>query len=182
MEDMCGIATDLSYLKPEHPISFRALFSTDSVEVAMSCFDDRRCPSLLNPNGTQIDLSGRVPGAPSQGDKGDRSRGKQRVSDAAWTFTIRRVPYDEAVSDFWKVIYNAEARSISSSSARGVGAVVFRKKQFVDLFGQLQKVISARGKTGPTPVVAMESHAVASGSNVRSQVPGFEPPPKRMRF
>jgi hypothetical protein len=182
MEDMCEIATSLSNLKVDHPISFRGLMSTDSVEVAMSCFDDRRCPSLISPSGTAIDLKGRVPGAPAQSNAGDRSRGKQRVSDAAWTFTIRRTTFEEAVSDFKKLIMNAEARSISSSAARGTGAVVFRKKQFVDLFGQLQKVVSARGKTGPTSVVAMESHSVSGGGNVREADSVLERAPKRMRF
>lgn len=182
MEDLCSIAASLENLKPIHPISHRGLLSTDSIEVAMSCFDDRRCPSFINPSGTAIDLKGRVPRAPAQSAARDKSRGKQRISDAAWTFTVRRTTFGEAVSDLRKVIYNAETRSISSSAARGTGAVVFRKTQFIELFSQLQRLVSAKGKGGPTLTAAMESQTIEGGGDARGRVPGYEPPPKRMRF
>lgn len=120
------------------PLGPRSLFSKDWIVVALSCFGEITCPSFYHANGTAINLDGNLPRPSGDSNSGgDRRKGKQTTSNAAWTFAVRRVQYDEALGDLRRVLSKKEARSISSSIARGLGCVVISGKQFGELFASL---------------------------------------------
>jgi hypothetical protein len=152
LQSMLDIVRDLGSIKDETPIGSRSLFSNDPISVALSCFSEGTCPSFLHANGTTINLAGNLPRPSGEPDtsKG-RPRGKQSTSNAAWTLAVRRVRFDEAVSDLRKVLNEKAARSVSTSIARGLGCVVFSGKQFAVLFEKLGKLASVM--SGSTSLV-----------------------------
>jgi hypothetical protein len=137
------LVKDHSSLKETYPIGPRALFSTDFVEIAMSCFGEKSCPSFFNPNGTPILLDKPLPD-PSTRERQNRGKqkGKQQSSSGGWTFTVRRVRFDEAVGDLRKVLSERMARSVSFNVARATGCVTLRGKTFAEIFGLLKDLSS----------------------------------------
>lgn len=143
---MIDIIRGLPVISDTTPIGPRGLFTKDMIVVALSCFSEGTCPSLIHANGTPINLDGNLP-RPSTGSNKDKSqpRGRQTTSNAAWTFAIRRVRFDEALGDLRNMLREKQARSVSSSVARGLGCVVITGKQFGELFAglsDLTKILS----------------------------------------
>lgn len=137
IKQMIEISRDVSLISDSTPIGPRALFSTDPIIVALSCFSESSCPSFLHPNGSPIDLAGNLPRPSGESSRGGRARGKQQTSNASWTFAVRRVRFDESVGDLRKILKERMARSVSSSVARATGCVVFSGKQFSEIFSLL---------------------------------------------
>lgn len=158
VKHMIEISHNLGNLKPDYPIGPRALFSLDPIEVAMSCFSEGTCPSFLHPNGTPIDLRGRLPRASDFNRRQENTRGKQAVSNASWTFAVRRVRFDEAVGDIRKVLKEGTARSVSSSVARGTGCIVFSGTAFAEIFAKLGDLVA---------VSEGSSHLISAVENTR---------------
>jgi hypothetical protein len=141
---MISICLDPSSISHNTPLGSRALFSNDPIIVAMSCFGEGTCPSFFHANGTPIDLTGSLPRPPGESAVGKPgSKGKQTVSNAAWTLAVRRVRFDEAIGDLRKVLMEKKARSISTSIARGLGCTVFSGKQFAVIFESLGELAGA---------------------------------------
>jgi hypothetical protein len=143
VRQMIELSSSLRNLKATHPIGSRALFSLDAIEVAMSCFSEGTCPSFIHANGSPIDLRGRLPRASDfNNQQRGSSRGKQAISNASWTFAVRRVRYDEAIGDFRKMMKEGIARSVSTSVAKGTGCIVFQGNSFAEIFTDLAKLVT----------------------------------------
>lgn len=141
IERLIEISKSTANIKSSDPLGPRALFTKDAITVAMSCFGESSCPSFIHPNGTPINLTGSLPRPSGEQTSRQRgARGRQQTSNAAWTFAVRRVRFDEAIGDFRKLLREKTARSISSSVARGTGCVVFQGKQFSDIFNSLSQL------------------------------------------
>jgi hypothetical protein len=142
---LCG---SLEKLNATHPIGPEGLFSNDPLEIAMSCFNTGSCPSFRHPSGVPVDL--RSLKAPSQPTEFKRKGGKgpQQVNNGGWIFSVRRVDYSEAVSDFRVMIKEGEARSMSSSAARNLGYFVITGGNFEKTFALLRECLTVINKTG----------------------------------
>jgi len=153
--NLLDLSRDISRLGENDPIGPRALFTRNSIEVAMSCFGESSCPSFYHPNGTSINLIGSLPSAPREFNRQrGQPKGKQQVSNAAWTFAVRRIRFEEAIGDLRKVLNEKTARSVSSSVARGTGCVVISGKGFAEIFGKLSELCKVLGGASLDPSLA----------------------------
>jgi hypothetical protein len=163
---MIEIIRGLPVINDSTPLGSRALFSKDMITVALSCFGEGTCPSFIHANGTPIDLSGTLPRPSREQTMGrDKPRGRQTTSNAAWTFAIRRVRYDEALGNLRTLLNNKQARSVSSSIARQLGCVVIQGKQFGEMFGALSDLASISSGTSDVSRPLGESNMGGTADN-----------------
>jgi hypothetical protein len=125
----------------DDPLSANSLFCTDKLEVAMSCFPENSCPSFRHPSGVPIKLTSDK--APSPPKDQTRSKGTGanagQINNGGWIFTIRRVAFKEAVTDFTTMMKLKEARSTSSAVARQMGNFVLSGANFESIFQKLKQ-------------------------------------------
>jgi hypothetical protein len=144
----------LEDLEDDVPVGVEALFSNDPVEVLLSCFKTGACPSFRHPSGVPIDLSARKPPSPPSESVSKKGKGPGQVNNGGWVFSIRRVDFVEAVSDFRILIREKEARSMGSAASRGLGHFVLSGGNFERVFLALKDVI---GSIDPSSVAQVET-------------------------
>lgn len=133
----------LEEIPDEYPLGPEAMFSEDLVEIGLSCFKTGSCPSFRHPSGVAIDLSKtKPPGPPRENENNRRSKQPQQVNNGGWIFSVRRVAFDEAVSDFKILVREREARSLGSASSRGLGFFVLSGGNFERVFLEMRKSIA----------------------------------------
>jgi hypothetical protein len=137
------LTKSLDDLDVETPVGPEAMFSTDPVEVLMSCFKPGACPSFRHPSGVPIDLSHRKAPGPPQDSSSKKGKGPQQVNNGGWVFSIRRVDFTEAVSDFRILLREKEARSLGSAASRGLGHFVLSGGNFERVFMALKEVMGS---------------------------------------
>lgn len=137
----------------ETPLGPEAMFSTDPIEVAMSCFKDGSFPSFRHPSGVPIDLSLRKAPGPQLSNQSKKGKGPQSVNNGGWIFSVRRVDFVEAVSDFRLLLKEKEARSLGSAASKGLGYFVLAGGNFERVFLKLRDVI---GTIDPSSVANPE--------------------------
>jgi hypothetical protein len=140
----CTLLKDsVNNLGDDVPVGPEAMFSTDPVEVLMSCFKSGACPSFRHPSGVPIDLTLRKPPGPPKETVSKKGKGAQQVNNGGWVLSIRRVDFVEAVSDFRTLIREKEARSLGSAASRGLGHFVLSGGNFERVFLALKDVIGS---------------------------------------
>jgi hypothetical protein len=135
------LSSPLDEISLDDPIGPEAMFSTDPLEIAMSCFKPNCCPSFRCPSGVKIDLSLTKPPAPPNSRTEKKGKGPQQINNGGWIFSVRRVDFFEAVSDFRILIKEREARSLGSSASRGLGYFVLSGGNFERVFLDMRRVI-----------------------------------------
>jgi len=143
----------LTEIDDETPIGPEGMFSTDPIEVLMSCFKMGACPSFRHPSGVAVDLSLRKPPAPPSDLERKKGKGPQQVNNGGWVFSVRRVDYVEAVSDFRTLVKEKEARSLGSAASRGLGHYVISGGNFERVFLELRDVLAS---IDPTSILEVE--------------------------
>jgi len=142
------ITTGTDAINDDFPIGPEGIFSDDPTEVAMSCFASNGCPSFRHPSGVPVDLRSSKPPTPPTEIRRKGGRGPQQVNNGGWIFSIRRVDYNEAVSDFRIMTQQGEARSMSSSAARGLGYFVVSGGNFEKVFMKLKECLKLTVPSG----------------------------------
>jgi len=138
----------LNILDKSYPIGPEGLFSNDPLEIVMSCFNKGCCPSFRHPSGVPVNLRLSKAPSPPTDQKRKGGKGPQQVNNGGWIFSVRRVDYSEAVSDFRVMIKEGEARSMSSSAARNLGYFVISGGNFEKTFALLRECLAVINKTG----------------------------------
>lgn len=93
------LASGLQEFDDETPISAEALFTTDRVRLALSCFGSF-VPSVMVPSGTRIDLTG----PPPQVQKATPKKERRPGMSASWVMSVRHVPIDTGVADWNEMV------------------------------------------------------------------------------
>jgi hypothetical protein len=142
------LSKGLDSLTERFPIGVEGLFSTDPLEVVMSCFYANSCPSFRHPSGVPVNLRSVNPPTPPESLKRKGGRGPQQVNNGGWIFTIRRVSFEEAVFDFRMLARDWEARSMSSAAARNLGYFVIAGGNFEKVFMSMRECLRNVSKSG----------------------------------
>lgn len=134
-----NLMTNLSALKHTDPIGRLALFSTDPVLVALSCFGEDSCPSWDIPNGTRCSLKKANPPVPLVDNR--KKGGPGVISDATWVMVIRKTDLVSGVSEFRDMADSGEYRSSSSSLAKSVGHRVFTREKMAEFWLNMREAV-----------------------------------------
>lgn len=134
------LISNLSTISPEHhPISRLALFSKDSVLVAMSCFGEKSCPTWDIPSGVKCSLAKSTPPAPPT--TPGRSNKAGSISNAAWIMVVRYTDLFSATEEFKRMAATLTYRSIPSEQAKKAGHRVFSRERMGEFWRELREAL-----------------------------------------
>lgn len=123
------------------PISHKAIFSTDKVRIALSCFGFN-VPSVVISGGTPIELGKKNPPR-SMGQarkKKDRQAGDFDNNSAQWTMSVRFVDLDTGVNDMKKVLAEGRYWSVGRKANKDREYFTLSGRGFEQVYLELSKV------------------------------------------
>lgn len=159
------IVADIAFIElTSAPIGRVALFSTDTVLLAMSCFGEKTAPSWDIPNGTKCSLKGNNPPTPPNINiRGKGSRGE--INDAAWVMVVRTTDVATATEEFRRMADEFSYRSSSSALAKRVGHRVFSRDRMVEFWGPMREALRS---VNPKVILTEGVHSLKRGATESS--------------
>lgn len=168
----------------DDPIAPTALFTTDKLEVAMSCFPELSCPSFRHPSGVAVKLTSDKAPTPPKDNVHKKATGANagQVNNGGWIFTVRRVEYKEALVDFASMMTSKEARSTSSSVARQMGYFVLSGGNFELVFQKLKQCTTRFGAQTATNPEVLNATSHGEKRELNASDAGEKPKKRRNYF
>lgn len=139
MKMLTAISKGTESITEDFPVGPEGIFSTDPVEITLSCFTTNGCPSFRHSSGVAIDLTtDKAPSPPKIDNNRKDKKPSAQINNGGWIFSVKRVEFSEAVADFHDLLKTKEARSIGSAASKGLGHYVLSGGNFEKVFHALK--------------------------------------------